>query len=182
MQWYNILQVKVEKQVDSIIQQCRVLVKPAIEPIADLPSSPSSLTMQQHDLSQGSCAEILIQCCPACFGGTNNIHVATNGNFHHWHWCSAGDCLPFYKLTYFIPKGQVDAIGQHITCACHHPSKLLQLTVPDKAINQCEASYKAADGQKKKMAMDNFDDTGVMHQETGEEMIFLDTHYKHTSE
>ena len=50
-QWYNILQVKVEKWVDSIIQQCRVLVKPAIEPFVDLPSSPSSPTVQQRDLS-----------------------------------------------------------------------------------------------------------------------------------
>ena len=92
MQWYNILQVKVEKWVDSIMQQCRVLVKPAIEPFVDPPSSPSSPTMQQHDLSRGSCAEILIQHCPACFGGTlfgrpldkgGDIHVTTDGNFHH---------------------------------------------------------------------------------------------------
>ena len=34
--------------------------------------------------------------------------------------------------------------------------------VPDKAIDQCKGSYKAADGQKQKMAMDNFDDSGVM--------------------
>ena len=171
MQWYNILQVKVEKRVDSIIQQCQVLVKPAIEPFVDPLSSPSSPNVQQHDLSQGSCAEILIQHCPACFGSTlfgrllekgSNIHVATDGNFHHRHRCSAGDCPPFYKLTYFVPKGQVDAIGWHIACARQCPSKLSPLMVPDEAIDQCEASYEATDGQKQKMAMDNFDNTGVM--------------------
>ena len=34
--------------------------------------------------------------------------------------------------------------------------------VPDEAIDQCEGSYKAADGQKQETAMDNFDDSGVM--------------------
>ena len=56
----------------------------------------------------------------------------------------------------------MDAIGRHIACAHQRPSKLSQLTVPDEAIDQCKASYEAADGQKQKTAMDNFDDTGVM--------------------
>ncbi|KIM56425.1 hypothetical protein SCLCIDRAFT_29657 [Scleroderma citrinum Foug A] len=170
-QWYNILQVEVEKRVDGIIQQCRLIVKPAIELLAVPPSSPFFPTVQQHSLSQGSCAEILVQRCPACFGGTlfgrpldegGDIHVATHGNFHHRHRRSAGDCPPFYEPTYFIPKAQVDAIGRHITCARQHPSKLSQSTVPDEAIDQCESSYEATDSQKQKTAMDNFDDTGVM--------------------
>ena len=89
-QWYSVLQVEVEKQVDSLIQQCQLLVKPAIEP--SVPSSPLSPITQQGGLSQGSCAELLIQRCPACFGGTlfgrpldqgGDIHIATDGNFHH---------------------------------------------------------------------------------------------------
>ena len=167
-QWYHILQVEVEKQVDSLIQQCRLLVKPTIEPPL-APSSPPS--MQQDGLSRGSCAELLIQWCPACFGGTlfgrllhegGDIHVATDGNFHHRHRRSAGDCPQFYEPTYFIPKAQVDAIGRHIDCARQRPSKLSPSAVPDKAIDQCEASYEAADGQKQKTAMDNFDDSGLM--------------------
>ena len=170
-QWYNILQVEVEKRVDSIIQQGQLLVKPAIEPLANPPSSSLSPTMQQDGLSRGSCAEILIQRCPACFGSTlfgrlldkgGDIHVATDGNFHHRHRRSAGDCPPFYEPTYFIPKAQVDAIGQHIARARQCPSKPSQSVVPDEAIDQCKALYEAADGQKQKTAMDNFDDTGVM--------------------
>ena len=170
-QWYNILQVEVEKQVDSLIQQCQLLVKPAIDPLLAPSSSPFSPTMQQDGLSHGSCAELLIQWCPACFGDTlfgrpldvgSNIHVAMDGNFHHRHQRSAGDCPQFYEPTYFIPKAQVDAIGHHIACACQCPSKLAPSAIPDEAIDQCEASYKAADGQKQKTAMDNFDDSGVM--------------------
>jgi len=47
-QWYHILQVEVEKQVNSPIQQCQLLVKPTIKPPL-APSSPPS--MQQDGLS-----------------------------------------------------------------------------------------------------------------------------------
>ncbi|KIK23749.1 hypothetical protein PISMIDRAFT_50762, partial [Pisolithus microcarpus 441] len=121
--------------------------------------------------SQGSCAEILIQHCPACFGGVSfgrsldkggDIHVAMDGNFHHCHRHLAGDSPSFYELSYFLPKAQVDAIGQHITRAHQHPSKGSQSTVPDEAIDQCEASYEAVDGQKQKASTDGFDNTGLM--------------------
>jgi len=85
-----------------------------------------------------------------------------DGNFHHWHRRSAGDCPQFYEPTYFIPKAQVDAIGHHIDCARQRPSKLSPSAVPNEATNQCKASYEAADGQKQKTAMDNFDDSGLM--------------------
>jgi len=170
-QWYSILQVEVEKQVDGIIQQSRLLVKPTFEESVDPSPTASSPALQQESLSRGSCAEILVQRCPACFGGTlfgrpldkgGDIHVATDGNFHHRHRRSAGDFPPFYEPTYFIPKPQVDAIGRRIVCTRQHPSKSSRPVVPDEAIDQCEASYEAADGQKQKAAMDNFDDTGIM--------------------
>jgi len=170
-QWYNILEVELEKRVDSAIQQSRLFIKPANDSFVDpLPSTPST-AVQQESSSRSSCAEILIQRCPACFGGTSfgspldngsDIHVATDGNFHHRHWRSAGDCLSFYEPSYFIPKGQVDAVGRNIDHARCHPSKLSQTGVPDEAIDQCEASYEAADGQKPKAAMENFDHTGLM--------------------
>ena len=170
-QWYSVLKVEVEKQVDGIIQQSRLLVKLTFKESAEPSPTALSPSVQQDSLSQGSCAEILAQHCPACFGSTlfgrlldkgSDIHVATDGNFHHRHRCSAGDCPPFYEPTYFIPKAQVDAIGRRIDCACQHPSKSSRPVVPDEAIDQCEASYEAADGQKQKVAMDNFNDTGIM--------------------
>ena len=171
IQWYSILQVEVEKQVDGIIQRSQLLVKPTFKESIDPSPAALSPTVQQESLSRGSCTEILAQHCPACFGGTlfgrlldkgGDIHVATDSNFHHRHRRSAGDCPPFYEPTYFIPKAQVDAIGRHIDCAHRHPSKSSRPVVPDEAIDQCEASYEAADGQKQKVAMDIFNDTGIM--------------------
>ena len=170
-QWYSILHVELEKRVDNITQQCQLLVKPTIEPLADPMSASLSLAVQQDPPSRSSCAKILIQQCPACFSSTSfgkpldqggDIHIATDGNFHHWHRRSAGNSPSFYEPSYFIPKAQVDTVGRHIDRAHQHPTKWLQSIVPDKAIDQCEASYEAADGQKQKTAMDNFNDTGLM--------------------
>ncbi|KAI6010340.1 hypothetical protein EDC04DRAFT_2871207 [Pisolithus marmoratus] len=93
-----------------------------------------------------SCTEILIQHCPACFGGISfgrsldkggDIHVAMDGNFHHRHQHSAGDSPSFMNhLT-------VDAIRWHIAWAHQHPLKRSQ-------------------SMKQKASTDGFDDTGLM--------------------
>jgi hypothetical protein len=116
-------------------------------------------------------ASILVQRCPACFGGEQfgsslesggDIHVATDGNFHHRHCRSAGDCLLFYDPTYILSKVQVDNVGHRIQKARKHRPKQCQALVPDEAIDQCKNTYEAADGKKQKAAMDAFDDTGLM--------------------
>ncbi|KAG2356293.1 hypothetical protein BDR07DRAFT_1282585 [Suillus spraguei] len=122
-------------------------------------------------LLRGQCASILMQRCPACFGGVSfgrplseggDIHVATDGNFHHRHRRSAGDCPRFYTPSYFLPKSQVDSVGSRILTQRKRPPKIRASLVPDEAIDQCEHSYEAADGKKQKAAMDSFDDTGIM--------------------
>ncbi|KAI6031038.1 hypothetical protein EDC04DRAFT_2868959 [Pisolithus marmoratus] len=154
-QWYAILQVEVEKQVDSILQRCQRLVKPpaVVSHSHHPPSSSLPPATEQEPLSH-TCADILIQRCPACFSsvlfGTSldkggDIHVAMDGNFHHRHRCSAGDSPSFYKPSYFLPKAE-----------------RTKSIVPDEAIDQCEASYEAMDGQKQKASMDGFDNTGLM--------------------
>ncbi|KAG1724201.1 uncharacterized protein EDB91DRAFT_1239990 [Suillus paluster] len=114
-------------------------------------------------LHHGQCASLLIQQCPACFSGMlfgrpvdqgGDIHVATDGNFHHRHRRSAGDCPHFYEPTYFLPK-QIDTQRKQ-------PAKVHTPLVPDEAIDLCENAYEAADGKKQKAAMDSFDDTGLM--------------------
>ncbi|KIK14411.1 hypothetical protein PISMIDRAFT_76211, partial [Pisolithus microcarpus 441] len=118
-----------------------------------------------------TCAPLLVQRCLTCFGGGvfgqplaegSDIHVATDGNFHHRHRCSAGDCPPFYDPFYFISKAQVDAVGRRIERARKHLPRKHKARVLDEAIDQCQSSYEAADGKKKKAAMDSFDDTGLM--------------------
>jgi len=97
---------------------------------------------------------------PSDEGG--DIHVATDGNFHHRHRRSAGDCPRFYNPTYFLPKKFVDEVGRQIEVQRKRSPKARNPIVPDEAIDQCEGAYEAADGKKQKAAMDSFDDTGVM--------------------
>ncbi|KIK77681.1 hypothetical protein PAXRUDRAFT_17336 [Paxillus rubicundulus Ve08.2h10] len=178
VQWYNILQVQVEKRIEGALQNCRDCMRAVPTP----PSTPairnsfpaSTLTTRISSpvsLSPGTCKPILVQHCPACFGGTRfgrpldeggDIHVATDGNFHHWHRRSAGNGPSFYNPSYFISKAQVDLIGNHIEKQRKKPPKTYKKVVPDEAINCCESSYEAADGKKQKATMDSFDDTGLM--------------------
>ena len=143
--------------------QCFLLPPASTSSAMASPSKPS--------LTPGSCASVLIQHCPACFRGTTfgrplthggDIHVATDGNFHHCHRCSASDSLSFYNPGYFLPKHEVNSMGAHIVWQRKKPRKSCKLLVPDEAIDSCKASYEAADGKKQKASMDSFDDTGFM--------------------
>ncbi|KAI9455389.1 hypothetical protein HD554DRAFT_2240444 [Boletus coccyginus] len=91
-----------------------------------------------------------------------DIHVSTDGNFHHRHHRSTGDCPPFYNPAYFLPKSQVDMMGHHIEKECKKPTKCRDVIVPDEALDSCESSYEAADGKKQKTSMESFDDTKLM--------------------
>jgi hypothetical protein len=89
-----------------------------------------------------------------------NIHVTTDGNFHHRHWRSAGDCPCFYEPSYFLPKMYVDVVGSQIVEKWKRPAMTWAPNIiPNEVIDQCKNSYEAADGKKQKAAMDSFDDT-----------------------
>ncbi|KAG8214899.1 hypothetical protein J3R82DRAFT_10071 [Butyriboletus roseoflavus] len=77
-----------------------------------------------------------------------DIHVSTDGNFHHQHYCSTGDCPPFYDLAYFLSKSQVDVIGDHIERECKKSTKHHNIIISNEALDSCESSYEAADGKK----------------------------------
>ncbi|KIJ58397.1 hypothetical protein HYDPIDRAFT_34233 [Hydnomerulius pinastri MD-312] len=183
VQWFDVLQVEMEHRVESILTQSREHISAARTPTSHQsetqsdhlenhqPNSNSLSPQGTTELAQSSCASLLVQRCPACFGGNSHgrplaeggdIHVATDGNFHHRHRRSAGDCPAFYEPVYFLPKAQVDTVGQRIMKARRRQPKKHKALVPDEAIDQCETSYEAADGKKQKTAMDSFDDTGVM--------------------
>jgi hypothetical protein len=165
VQWYDVLQIEIERQVEEVLQRSRDRVVSLRSENQAATSTPLST------LHRGLCAPILVQRCPACFGGTlfgrptaegGDIHTATDGNFHHRHRRAAGDCPRFYDPTYFLPKEFVDEVGRHIDAQRKRPPKVHVPLAPDEAIDQCETSYEAADGKKQKAAMDNFDDTGIM--------------------
>ena len=140
-------------------------------PLSNMPFNSTSVASTPCLISR-SCTQALVQHCPACFGRTmfgkplsegGDIHVSTDGNFHHWHCCSAGDCPPFYDPAYFLPKIQVDAMGQHIEKQYKNPAKRCNMmTVPDEAIDSCESLYEATNGKKQKTSMESFDNTGLM--------------------
>ena len=88
--------------------------------------------------------------------------MATDGNFHHRHRCSSGDCPAFYDPTYFLSKAEVDAMGEQIRKQRKKPAKTYSWDVPDEAINACEALYEATDGNKHKADINFYDDTGLM--------------------
>ncbi|KAG2336107.1 hypothetical protein BDR05DRAFT_978861 [Suillus weaverae] len=148
---------QIERQVEEALQNSRDWVATLHPQTEDHVSTSSPLST----LCRGCCAPILIQRCPACFGGTmfgkptadgGDIHTATDGNFHHRHW----------HPTYFIPKQFVDDVGRRIEAQRKRPANSAVPLVPDEAIDQCETAYEAADGKKQKAAMDSFDDTGIM--------------------
>lgn len=176
MQWFDILQIEVERQLESLLQQCRDRVAefktsfPASKIISDRQQPPEQAPSPPV-LHRNRCSPLLVQRCPACFGGVlygkptddgGDIHIMTDGNFHHRHRRSAGDCPRFYNPTYFLPKDFVDEVGRRIDSQHKRPPKARKLIVPDEAIDLCENAYEAADGKKQKAAMDSFDDMGVM--------------------
>ena len=142
--------------------------------LSPTPASSSDIFAScKQSLSLRSCGPILVQRCLACCGGTifgrsiadgGDIHVATDGNFHHRHHQSAGNSPLFYNPAYFLPKQQVDKMGTNIKKKRKKPCKtrMCEPVVPDDAIDSCEASYEAADGKKQKTSMDSFNDTGLM--------------------
>ncbi|KAH7905288.1 hypothetical protein BJ138DRAFT_1017919 [Hygrophoropsis aurantiaca] len=168
VQWFDILQIMVEQQLDQTLQSCREHVREAlIKARGMLVSAPL-----KSSLVPGCAASILQQRCPACFGhslwgrklvqGGDVVHVASDGNFHHRHRRSAGDSPPFYDPVYVLPKHQVDAVGSRIERLRKRPPRAYKSPIPDEALDQCERTYEAVDGKKQKAAMDSFDDTGVM--------------------
>ncbi|KAF8425356.1 hypothetical protein L210DRAFT_3653217 [Boletus edulis BED1] len=177
VQWFNVLTVEVDTKIDNAIQRSREIVRHSTPISSSLPSTPSKAADSPTSSDQLApnasltCAQVLIQRCPACFGSTKfgkplddggDIHVATDGNFHHRHRRCAGDSPPFYDPSYFLSKQFVDAVGDHIAKQRKRPAKEYHGPVPDEAIDDCESSYDAADGNKKKTATDIYDDTGLM--------------------
>ncbi|KAH7905365.1 hypothetical protein BJ138DRAFT_1138299 [Hygrophoropsis aurantiaca] len=169
VQWFDVLSIEIEHQTAKILQICREKVLGALNSTA--PGIPPTNQSLSTPTASARCAEILVQRCPACFGGKafgkpleegGDIHVALDGNFHHRHRRSAGDCPPFFTPEYIIPKAQVDEVGARIERERKKSPKVYKSPVPDEAIDHCENAYEAADGKKQKAAMDSFDDTGLM--------------------
>ena len=160
-----------DRQVESILLTCRQQINAIHGPdCPDLmpPPCPDSHqefnnTLPEPSLSVSfpkSCTPLLVQRCPTCFGGNSfgqplcdsaDIHVTTDSNFHYRHHRSSGDSPFFYEPIYFLPKAQVDTVGQRIEKACKHPARNRQTLALDEVVDQCESSYEAVHGKKKNL-------------------------------
>lgn len=91
-----------------------------------------------------------------------DFHICTDGNFHHRHLVSGGQGVPFHTPMHVIPKAFVDEVGLRVDQARKRKPKPRNPKVPDEAIDECQESYEAADGDKKKAAGLRYDAQGWM--------------------
>ncbi|KAI0059012.1 hypothetical protein BV25DRAFT_1809822 [Artomyces pyxidatus] len=167
IQWYDQICIRIERSIQASVDKAIRQIDDSRK--VDVPSEDGSIT----DLTAGVEAhKILQRRCPACFAGKTygvsfdrggDVHVAVDANFHHRHRKSVGDngFGDFFDPEYIIPKEEVDAVGEDILRLRPRPSPKRNIAVPQEAIDECEKSYQAADGNKAKANSDIFDDTGL---------------------
>ncbi|KAJ8496330.1 hypothetical protein ONZ45_g12496 [Pleurotus djamor] len=164
IQWYNVLVSQIERDVRATISQCDDALR------SQKPEHPIAVAWV-HPLTE--CAPILRARCPACFGGVTfgrpfsqggDFHVAVDGNFHHRQRKHTEDIPSAYIPDYIVPEEQVDLVGERIAKAQAmktrdnpNPSR-----VPDVAIDECQHSYLAANGNIAKSDSRLFDSHGLM--------------------
>ncbi|KAJ2915397.1 hypothetical protein MD484_g5045, partial [Candolleomyces efflorescens] len=93
-----------------------------------------------------------------CRGG--DIHVATDCNFNHRHIRGVANSPIFYDPAFFIPKAQVDRVGERIE-AERPRAKPPKTVVPDVAIDSCRESHEAGTGSTVKTSLERFDIGGL---------------------
>jgi|ERR1700722_9905293 len=91
-----------------------------------------------------------------------DIHISTDGNFHHRHRKSAGDSPSFHDPAYILPKAQVDAVGRRLEQSRSARPRTFVPKVPDEAVDECEKAHAATRGSNDTRTSDQFDDTGLM--------------------
>jgi hypothetical protein len=92
-----------------------------------------------------------------------DFQVAADGNYHHRHQASAGDCPPIpYDHAFVIPEAFVDEMGAKLEEARGRPARLYRGVVPATALDDCEHSHIAGNESKAKTTGRQYDDKGIM--------------------
>jgi hypothetical protein len=81
---------------------------------------------------------------------------------HHSHAKSGGDNAPLLKPQFFVDKQAVDDAGDRLKEARNIRKPGYQSRVPEKALDQCERSFHAAQGDKETKTSEMFDDRGLV--------------------
>ncbi|PPR06800.1 hypothetical protein CVT26_003865 [Gymnopilus dilepis] len=188
-QWLDMLHVFIERSVedalgeaDSAIQEVRKMAA------TDYRGSTKSSTLDDLDSDDldyahgpqisgplDECSRILRQLCPACFGSAkfgrtfdesvpylDPISEVIFTFVHYHHLVSGGQGVPFHNPRHIIPKSFVDEVGRRIDEARKRKPKPRTSKVPDEAIDECQDSYNAADGDKKRGSGQRYDAQGWM--------------------
>ncbi|KAJ7490764.1 hypothetical protein FB451DRAFT_1124335 [Mycena latifolia] len=118
----------------------------------------------------GRAHRVLRERCPACFGletwgrplsDGGDIQLGADGCFSYRHLRSAGDGPISYDPSYFISKEKVDIIRERIKNArCRKPAPV-KPSIPQEAIDACQASWDAANENKQKVDPKRHDASGV---------------------
>ena len=87
--------------------------------------------------------------------------MCIDANFHHRHRSAVQSTSFTYEPEYFISKSDVDSIGNRISAERPHHEPRQPLQVPLGAVEECERSHKAANGNKEKVNANVFDDMGI---------------------
>ncbi|KAJ2930749.1 hypothetical protein H1R20_g6330, partial [Candolleomyces eurysporus] len=186
LQWYQCLRVEVKRRKEAAIaSKLHDMFGVPIDqtqPTGPSNTEPETLSPPQlpvDAINEGQrnlpatvpegCHWILQSLCPACFGGKmfgrpfdlgGDCQVSCNGNFNHRHLRLAANSPGFYLPVHFIPKEQVDRIGEQIEKAQKHPVPL-HTPVPDEAIKSCKNSHEAGTGSTVKTSLERFDIGGL---------------------
>ncbi|PPR04460.1 hypothetical protein CVT26_002237 [Gymnopilus dilepis] len=188
VQWLDMLHVRLERSVDEALADADATIRRA-DPSETRSILPDLFQYTQLQLNQELptefcfknlpkappggevCSRILTQLCPACFGSAKlgrsfeeggDFHICMDGNLHHRHLASGGQGVPFHFPRHIIPKSFVDEVGEVMDEARKRKPKPRKAKVPDEAIDECQDSYAAADGDKKKSAGARYDAQGWM--------------------
>ncbi|KAJ2931252.1 hypothetical protein H1R20_g5859, partial [Candolleomyces eurysporus] len=186
LQWYQCLRVEVKRRKEAAIaSKLHDMFGVPIDqtqPTGPSDTEPETLSPPQlpvDAINEGQrnlpatvpegCHRILQSLCPACFGGKmfgrpfdlgGDCQVSCDGNFNHRHLRLAANSPGFYLPVHFIPKEQVDRVGEQIEKARKRPVPL-HTPVPDEAIKSCENSHEAGTGSTVKTSLERFDIGGL---------------------
>ncbi|KAJ2912261.1 hypothetical protein MD484_g8155, partial [Candolleomyces efflorescens] len=170
LQWYDCVRVEIERLKDQAVASkfTELFNVPSGVDPKDTPA-PASRSLTMEDLGAEECHRILQLRCAACFGGKvfgrlfkdgADIHVAVDANFNHRHLRSAGTSAEFYRPHFFIPKEDVDAVGERIEMQ-RPRKKPRQTQVPKEAIDSCQEAHTAGTGSTVKTSLEKFDIGGL---------------------
>ncbi|PPQ95989.1 LOW QUALITY PROTEIN: hypothetical protein CVT26_016205 [Gymnopilus dilepis] len=171
-QWLDMLHILIDHSVEEALREADAAIQEVTKPAKDHLRS-TQVTLDELDYAHApeglglldECSRFLRQLCPACFGTANfgrtfddiltstfSFLISTNlilqgRRFSHLHgWQFSPPSSHLRRPGYSVPHPAARRIDE----ARKRKPKPRTSKVPDEAIDECQDSYDAADGDKKK--------------------------------